>query len=414
MNESKIQVLKSSLAVLYPIFIVCVTWTFLQGWIPHWGATWLFVVAGAVASIGIVPTFFNSRYLLLWLAYALILGANSLAGDSFWGRSFIPPVLELGMLLWAPAMTYYVFHSLDKVCEKRIIIWSLFIIVVTAIASLIIDTFAPGAIRTAARMRYEFQDNTMSLALYRFSCSNYSLPHALPILIPALGYVLRMNGFMKTKIWALVMILLCLLLIWTSGAMTAVLLGLMALVASLLISKKSPRRSLTIIVVFLLIISPFALNNELMLNLTSQMQTWVGEESPFYEKLVDAESYLITGEVSGDMETRNNLYSESLSLDAEELMLGTNRDVGGHSAIIDHFATLGILGFIVFLVILGAAVKKTYIMLPKDTLPFYVLGIITAFIMLLMKQMANIEVWLTVFTLMPLLLHYSYQINKQS
>lgn len=398
----------SRIAWLFPVLIICLIFTLFQGWIPHWGALWIFLLLGVVVSFMVVPSYYNSKHpFLCWLPYAIILFFNFFTNDFYWGRSFTVPVTELSVLLFAPAMSFYVIVSGDVKTEKRIVIWSIIVILIMSVSTVIIDTVIPGIVRDAARLRYEFQDNTMSQYLYRFAGSNYSLPHALPILFPALVFAFRETTSWLTKIALIVVLIFMSGLVWVSGAFTALILGGFSLIIALFLSKTNVKRNLIVISIVVLFILPLVADNSLMLSVTRWLQSFTENNSSFYEKLDETTFYLETGDVGSDSGTRMDLYKQSLETGFDNFFVGTNGDIGGHSAIIDHFATLGIFGLLLFLAIIISNVKIQMRFFPKYVQSFYVLGILTGFIMLLLKQMGNIEVWLTFFTLMPLTLHYS-------
>lgn len=403
---------KNSAAVLFPIIIVCITLTLLQGWIPHWGATWVFMLAGLLLSFMITPRFYSSKLLLCWLIFVFVVTLNSVTGDEYWGRSFLTPVQELTMLVFAPAMTYYAVTTGDSSTEDRIINWSLAVLIITSIASISIDIINPGAIRQATVLRYAEQDNSMSLFYYRFGMSNYSLPHAIPSLIPGLVCVIKNKRLAsKTRTIFALIIILALGLVWISGAFTALILSFLSLLVSVILSYGNRRRSILWASVIGLIFIPFLINPDLVYEILNKFSSFVGDESWYFEKIVDAQNSMATGEVEGDMSTRLDLYDQSLSLGVTSLLIGTNGDIGGHSTIIDHFATLGIIGFIPFIILLHLIIKQEWNFLPKESSHFFVLGVLMSVLMLLLKSMSNPEMWLYSLTLLPLIIH-KYSVRR--
>ena len=111
------------------------------------------------------------------------------------------------------------------------------------------------------------------------------------------------------------------------------------------------------------------------------------------------------------MSTRIDLYNQSLSLGVTSLLIGTNGDIGGHSTIIDHFATLGIIGFIPFIILLCLIIKQEWNFLPKESSHFFVFGVLMSILMLLLKSMSNPEMWLYSLTLLPLIIH-KYSVRR--
>ncbi|MDD4689567.1 MAG: hypothetical protein PHE51_07460 [Eubacteriales bacterium] len=364
---------------------------------------------GSVLAIIVVPRYFSSKIFIYLLFYSLFVILNLMIGDEYY-HDFVNVVIEIATLLLVSSMTYYLFKYNDKKLMTSIIYSVLFIVIFTSIATFIIDIKLPGIIR---ELQHEINDGNTSAAkpLYRLGLSNYSLPHAVPVLIPALIMGFRQRNTSKfNRFVCLVALCLCVLLTYVSGATTPVLLAVLILIISLITKRGETKKNTTRMVILLLIALPFFTSDNLMADILRFSQDIVGGEGPIHERLVELENAALYGDTSGDLESRSILYKKSFNTFFSNIIIGSNSGFGGHSALIDRLATLGIIGFLPYVLFIIAQIKLTIRYIPSQYISYYVIGIAAAVFMLAFKNMSNWEMWFLTFTVLPIMI---YRFSKE-
>ena len=394
-----------AIGTLFPICILFSLYTLFQGWIPHWGAViYLSLVFSIILFFLRSLEFFGNRVFILFVFYATIVLLNILLGDKYWGGS---PFSIISSLLMMLSSLMAVHHFLTRSDERyrfgsNLVLTVILLLTLTTISTGVLSIVYPQVVRFAMEESNHYGDDTILKEMFRFGMSNYYLPHAIPVTIPAFVLCIK-NKNLKKKRWVGILgVILSFALIFYSGATTSLLLGFIALLASMAISsdgKSTLRRLLLIGVLFL----PF-LSQNLVLNAVRSLENAVGEENYFYTRLVDIEES-ITGETMvGDVNVRQDLYNQSWDAFIHNPILGTDNEVGGHSVLLDFLATLGIVGILPFIGLLFSIFLWVKKRLPPGSAAYYAIGFMTGLLMLGLKSMNNMEMWFFLICLLPVLI----------
>lgn len=394
-----------AIGILFPICILFSLYTLFQGWIPHWGAViYLSLLLSIFLFIPRALDFLGNRVFVLFILYVAIILLNIFAGDKYWGGSPFSIISSLLMMLSSlMAVHYFMQKSEDRFqFGSNLVLIVLILLILTTISTGALSIVNPQVVRFAMEESNHYGDDTILKEMFRFGMSNYYLPHAIPVIIPAFVLCIK-NKNLKNKRWVGILgLFLSFALIFYSGATTSLLLGFIALLASMAISSdtKSTIRRMLLVGVLVL---PF-LSQDLVLSAVRTLENAVGEENYFYARLVDIEDS-ITGEtMEGDVNVRQELYNQSWDAFTNNPILGTDKEVGGHSVMLDFLATLGFVGIIPFLGLLLSIFLWIRKRLPQGTIAYYAIGFMTGILMLCLKSMNNMEMWFFLICFLPFLI----------
>ena len=390
---------------VFPIIILFSLYMLFQGWIPHWGAVILIsLLAGVLIFAFSSKGLFQRRYFIYFLFFCTIVGIKVLIGNIYWNKGLYD-LLSSGFMMAIGLMVsnYYLTGINEKTLGKRVIATVFFIVFFTTIATAVLSIANPQIIRFAMEENRHFDNKEILIQLYKSGMSNYYLPHALPVIIPPLVFLAKNDKKKKTQRWgAILIIILCLSLIYFSGAMTALLLGIVSLLGALVITSNAKKNVLRLLLALGLLL-PLTLNDNIVLSGLNSLESVVGSDNYFYDKIVDFENSIENDSAEGDIDTRSSLYTISLQEFVKNPVFGTENEVGGHSVLLDFMATLGFIGFVPFLLMLLSLSLWNRRMLPVKVQPYYAYGFLIGVIMLGVKSMNNLEMWFCLFALLPIL-----------
>lgn len=348
-----------------------------------------------------VSKFYTSRIFFFVLFYCIVLCLNVFAGDTLYD-DYVVVVLELFKYCIPAAITYYFLKTDNKKGIKVSVYLFLGLTVFTTVSSFIISLSFPGIIRLYVSHVNGHLDLSEFTPFLRLGMSNYYLPHALPVLIPALFVGVLNRSYKKSlRVFFLVAWISIVVLTYLSGATTAILFSLLFSIMVLFVRRKSLSKNLATFVVGSLIIIPLMAERQVLVRVLENLEeTLVGTD--YASKVVQIADIVESGEVTGgDAETRSDLYSQTLSQFVKHPIFGTDDSVGGHSALMDRMACLGLIGFIPFLLIFVFHIKFVLRYIPNDLKAFYVLGLGIAFLMLVLKYMLYFEMSVIILTILP-------------
>lgn len=389
------------LYIIIPLLVAISTFMLFRGW-PLLGRQWLFLLLSLMVIIFAVPGYFkNSKTFQAIFFYLLVMIFNMVAGDKMFGKP-LTIFSDITSLVIPTGLTYYMFRKSDYKTMTTLIVSFFILLVYTAIASFMIDQMNPGIIRYIIEYTNKGGEIAPFMSLFRMGLSNYYLPHALPVLIPPLFLGIRNNTISKNVRFLLIITLMSiLLLVFLSGATTALLLSLIVLVCMLIIRKGSTSRNLITISLIVAISIPFIVNQEFLLPFLYGVENVLGE-SDFTGKVVEFQDAVVYGEATGDAGVRQSLYEKSFVAFNENPLLGTNEQIGGHSALLDRLASFGIIGFIPLLLCFYYHLTSVLGMLEKKYHIYYYMGVFMCVLMLSLKNMFNWEMMVVSFTILPI------------
>jgi len=390
----------------YPAVILIFTFTLIYGWIPPL-KNLVLLFLGLLLGVVVCVKYYQKPMMFAFLAYFLVVYLNKMAGD-VWISDNKTLFGELFKLVLTGLMGYAMITAKDKRFLNITIVSFLLMLVANAIGTSFVETIVPGSIRTLEVMRHHGElEDAMTTYYYRFGMANYALPSGLVTVIPMIVLGIKMNSKNKKKRFLLILSLLsCLMLVYYSGSTTALILGVLGFLVALFVKEGIGKRPLGILALFGIVLTFILSNENLMLSFLDSIDKWVGYDGYFHDKVDDFETLIISGEASGDIETREQLYQRSWEAVINHPLLGTNERIGGHSLLLDHWGYLGLVGFIPFLIFVIAQIKMFSKMIPVSTRIIYTVCIFITFMMMFIKNMNGWETWLCLFTILPLLANY--------
>ena len=394
---------KSYLPILWIVVILDLTFQIFN-YLPLFQRHYLFWF------IGFVLIFLYSRYYFrspsfFWMAiYLLIVVLNCLWGDHFFNSLSTILTREAINFIFPVAFTYYLFRSSNYHLFKLLMVFFGFFLIESSIVSVWANYMYPGLMRLQASAEMAAGNASILDPFKAFGLSDYNLPHAIPALIPGLVYALRESRKIQRLLF-LVILVSSIALAYASTSFTALFLTLTSLIMSILISKDNVHSTKLRLVLVGFFVIPFAFSIQLQSLTVRAVQSFFPEESIISRKLADIDDSILYGDSEGAVDNRATLYEKTFYCIAENPIFGTDDDsIGGHSAIPDRIAALGIIGFIPYVLFIFFQMKFTcfYIKGPKR---FYLyVGLVAALVMLTVKGVHDWSIWLFLLTLLPGLL----------
>lgn len=199
-----------------------------------------------------------------------------------------------------------------------------------------------------ARMMVEANDDP-SVGLNYYWSISYQTIHAIPILtIPLIAQYNSEKGVWK-KCFLLLVILSLIVVMFLADATTSLIMMVATIVFFVLYNKKrSIKDNLVRIAIISVLALPIFSKQGLSVVLHTIQPIFQGTSN--YKKVDELILFAESGDTSGDMEGREELYNVTLKTIGDNPLfpsLGSNA-VGGHSYMLDHFAVFGFFLFIPF------------------------------------------------------------------
>lgn len=391
--------IKKELQYLLPLLISASTFMVFRS-LPIIERAWLMNIVMLGILVMFVPKYFKNKHFILILMYIMVLFGNVVSGDKQFSN-LITAFNDFMYLCIPSGITYYLLTKHDVLSITRTVTIFLFFLVQTSVVSFYFNMGAPGIIRFIATMNYTDGDTSQFNVFFRFGLSNYYLPHALPALLPPI-YVGMTNVNLKNIIRFLLLICLLsvLLLVYLSGATTALLLSLICVFALLLTKRTRFSKNITKLSVVLFFGLFLIVNSDFVMQTLNIAEEVMGE-GDYAGKISDFQESMTYGSLGGDAGARSDLYNKSYTELASNFFIGTNEKVGGHSALLDRFACLGIVGFIPLFLVFYYQIKFVRRFLDENYYTYYYIGVAMAIGMMFLKNMLNWEMMIILFTILP-------------
>lgn len=394
------------LSYLYVFIVFCLTLNAVKYW-PLFGITSICFGIGIILPFIICPSFFSTRMFQFFSLYALVVLINHLLGDAYLSNRGSLLIGFVGFFA-SMSMSYYVFTNSDYKLMRAIIYTVLIVLLWTTVVTAYFDYLSPGIVRMVNSIVREggVESNSFN-SLYAAGLSSYYLPHAVPILITPFVIGIKNSSLTrKERIISAVMLVCCLLLVYFSGATGPLLVAIVILLLSFVVRKGSVRLNIFILVVGVLLVVPFILNEDLMLAALEWVDDLVGGEGYFHKKIMDFQDSIFYNEASGDIEVRSNLYDMTFDAIMSHPIFGVLERHGGHSALFDRFASLGLVGFVPLIAIFVVQTQYIKKIISSQYHVYYYLSLVAAFLMLTFKNATGWGMWFFLFAAMPFLFVY--------
>ena len=386
---------------LYCLIVFCLSFNAVNAWFGT-GPFYIALVLGVIIPFGIFHSFFSSKVFYLLIIYTIFVLLNYYSGDTLYSKiKFI--IQDIACLYISLSLFYYVLMKK----RYRFFMYLLFTltaaVVWTALATQAADMIQPGIVRFVHGELQTGEDSSQFRSLYATGMSEYTLPHAIPILIPIVFLYLKKGTL---QVWDRLLgffVLYCLLaLTFFSGASGPMLAVILVTIMSIIVNNNGLRSNYTRLIIVGLISLPFLLSDSLMLGLLDTLSNLLGDESYFQAKISHFQDTIIYGESQGDIAERGDLYSNSFEAFFNNVLIGAQVGMGGHSVMIDRLASLGIIGFLPFAFLLILPIKCAYEHISDNNRIYYVIGVFGALFMLITKGVSLWYMWFFLFTVLPL------------
>lgn len=391
-----------SKGIAYAMIVVSLTLTLLQGYFTFFTRFWLTTIIGLAVSIHLSSNFLHKKPFSFLLLYTAIVVFNTMIGDGFFGNMG-NAVLEICSLM----LTCFMFWGLIKgsdVKTQGVVVYSFVIVLfITTVGTFFADQLSPGIVRHAFGAHVTGDDKGLLYEFYKMGMSNYTLPHAVPVLIPGVVYGIKCYTAFTKKVRAILWVALTslMLIAYLSGATTALLLSLLSLAICFSMEPGNDQTNLIRIMVLLIIASPFLLSKDIQLSILDGADGIIPDGSYFHRK-IDVFRESVLNPEADVMETREHLYEKSSSEFFAHPIFGSNNPVGGHSSFLDRLATLGIIGIIPFVLFLITQFKETQRIINPHARMFYVVGFSMGILMCCMKTSWNLDMHFSMFVFLPI------------
>ena len=391
------------------ITLSALTCTLVQANIPLLHRDWILLLLSSLVLFVYGVRLQNFAGLGYLYFYTFIVLINYILGDHYFS-SFSQIVCEITTLFVSIG-----FFDLVKKCDEStirlLLLTFIGTLIVTAVGTYTAEQIMPGVLRTVQGEILNGQQSTTLMLFNRMGMTNYAFPHVLPILLPICILCVKDRSLPRLiRFVSLVAFFTSLVIIYYSGATTPLLLAIVAIITSLF-AKVGNVKSNIIRMFALLVVALFLFfTKEYIAQFFQYMSDIIslsGGSHASVERLDELRTYLLTGDTGEDLEGRVDHYNSTTSIFSTNIILGVNDDsYGGHAALLDRLAVLGLVGFVPFVIFLGLQVRLFYSSLLSSYRMTYVICIITAILTVTTKNMFSREFCIITLLIVPLCLQY--------
>ena len=396
------------LSYLLVFLLAALSFPIIPGWIPPLQKIWVILVMAFLVYSVLTQKLSWGKTTTCLLFYFIVLYFNAKMGDVLIPTTQIA-IVEV-LFLYVPSVVVLWCFSKENISFiKTVLIVSLALFTIEAVSSFIILQVEPMIIRTLYKIATDEGDTGIMFEYYRTGLMDYSMAHAIPILIPPLFYAYKkVASTVKSKIFLLTSIAGCVFLTWLSDSTTALMLAVLFLVIGFLTNVSDIRRNFRKLIIIGIIVLPIAASDDVQLAVLDAAETVLGSESVFADKIEEFRYFIENeGNMTGDMQGRVDRYNKSLDMFFTNPLWGTNTKPGNHASLIDRLGAFGLLGFIPLMLFFWYSLKHISTYLPADSLVFFIQGILAAMVMLGTKGMWNWSMFYNLFIMLPFIIYYT-------
>lgn len=398
----------SKLSYILLFLLAAASFPIIAGWISPLQKIWIVLVFLAIVLFFITRKINYGRSTTILCMYAVIVLLNAKMGDAV--ISSIPVAIVEILFLYVPtSLTAWAFSSSCIDFVKKLLIISICFYLIELVCSFILVSVEPGIIRHLYYMSVLESDRGLMYYYYKMGLLDYSMAHAVPMLIPALFYAYKSDGLKHQKrlrLFVAFLIIVCVLLTWLSDSTTALMISVLCCVLGLLTNTSGLKNNTTKMLIVICLTAPIILSDDVQLMALDVSESVLGSESFFADKIDEFRYSIMNDDLTGDMQGRVDRYSKSLTYFIQSPIWGTNQEPGNHAALLDRLAVLGLLGFIPLFLFFKQTVKNTAQYLSSESIPFYYEGLLVGLLMLLVKGMWVWPMFFVMFLLLPFILYF--------
>lgn len=306
----------------------------------------------------------------------------------YWGVEYFVGYLpdSVTILFAIGCFEYYLRTKDDKFAKYSLLAMylSLFVLAIISTPILIAE---PGLNRAFNSMK----EQGLEIPRYAYFTISYATVHAVPILVIPLFYLYkRAQSFWFKIIVAIFIATLYLTTILSNASTPMFMLFMFVLFVLLYNPKKSKRINIIRIggALFILLIFYFSGLFTFILRGGQSLLGGTMQE----QRIDDVIALLETGETTGDVENRENMYTISLNTFFSHPLLGENNidKIGKHSYLLDHLTAMGLIAFIPFAFLLVYRYRRPLKYLARGKL-YYILAYSAFIILACMKNFFCVE-----------------------
>ena len=405
-----------NLQYLWILVMLSLTFPLSMHW-PIFERHYIFIAIGILLTILFAKRFFKQIVFNWTVIFLIIVYLNYIAGDSYFTDLNMVLFQESVNFIIPLSLTFYLFTKHDYGLFKLLIIVFGLFLIECAVISYWANSLLPGIIRLQSNA-VSIQQNANILAPYvNIGMTDYAIPHAIPIIIPGLYYAF-INSVNNYKVFFIIIIIASIILSYSSESFTALFFTIFSLIISIIsVNKNNSKKTITRILIVSLLFLPIASSKDLQLSSVKFVQSFFPEESLAYKKFSDITTSLTYNEADGSVSSRAITYEKTFDAIINNVIIGSDQDSGGHSAIFDRLAAIGLVGMIPWLMIIIYQIKFTLKYLRGPIRYYYYIGIFLALLMMLLKNMSNWTMWFFVITILPCLLWWienSFNLNVKN
>lgn len=346
--------------------------------------------------------YLNNRSNVFLLLYFIVLFFNFFIGDVYFD-SLGDVIQEIAILFFTGSLFYYVVSKNNYQLSRVLIYSTLLIVVYYSISSYILDLVNPGLIRSSVGMINEGDFEDLDF-FYKSGMVTYQFPHAIPILIPPLMMIIKnKQSSIISRIIMLIALSAIFVIVFISDAATTLFLAVLVFILSIVVNIGPFRTNISRILITCVVVLPILFNSDVILKPVESF-LFSTEKSSYVDKMLDIKQTTSSGSSTGSVSARQDKYVISLSEIIQNPLFGVSKDTGGHSAILDRFATLGLVGWLPFLLFIIAQIRFAIKKIPVNYRSYYFLGVLAALVVLSTKNMSNFDTWFMLFSILPLMI----------
>ena len=396
------------LSYLLVFLLAALSFPIIPGWIPPLQKIWVTLVMAFLVYTALTQKLSWGKSTVCLLFYFVVMFFNAKMGDVLIPSTQIA-LVEVLFLYVPSAVVLWCFSQENISFIKSVLIVSLALFAIEAVSSFIILQVEPMIIRSLYKIATDEGDTGIMYEYYRTGLMDYSMAHAIPILIPPLFYAYKkVASTVKSKIFFMIAIAGCVFLTWLSDSTTALMLAVLFLVIGFMTNVSDIRSNFRKLIIIGIIAFPIVVSDDVQLAVLDAAEAVLGPESVFAEKIEEFRySIENEGKMSGDMQGRIDRYNKSLDMFFTNPLWGTNTKPGNHASLIDRLGAFGLLGFIPLMLFFWYSLKHISTYLPADSLVFFIQGILAAMVMLGTKGMWNWSMFYNLFILLPFIIYYT-------
>lgn len=257
-------------------------------------------------------------------------------------------IYQLLQVCLYPLMFVYIISSGDKKSCK-ILFWAVLgSYIITALTTYIGCIAFPGAARILAQTEARIDANEY-VVYKQANIGSFSFTYSLLIIYPLLVYMIKTNLGAWRKLISIVMLIITSMTILKTEYTTAILLMMLCLIL-LFMPKRLRKKHIILLIALLLSIS--LLSKLFIGKILIQMSSYFEASQTISTRLHDLGMMLSNGFDAvgdGDLESRLELYIQSIQAFLKNPFWGSGDNVGGHSLLFDTLGHFGLIGLVAFI-----------------------------------------------------------------